>query len=96
MSGNAALPVKKPSRAARAFRALKDRRMAAMLNDRTAEGYVFRTDLRLRPDPGATPVVISTEAALNYYESLGQTWERAACGFRRICLPLGWGLRAGS
>ncbi|MAC90718.1 bifunctional [glutamine synthetase] adenylyltransferase/[glutamine synthetase]-adenylyl-L-tyrosine phosphorylase [Maricaulis sp.] len=48
------------------------------LQDVTAEGYVFRVDLRLRPDPGATPVIISTEAALNYYESLGQTWERAA------------------
>ncbi|OLF72263.1 hypothetical protein AWH62_10525 [Maricaulis sp. W15] len=48
------------------------------LQDVTADGYVFRVDLRLRPDPGATPVIISTDAALNYYESLGQTWERAA------------------
>lgn len=48
------------------------------LQDMTADGYVFRVDLRLRPDPGATPVIISTDAALNYYESLGQTWERAA------------------
>src|SRR4029079_13168306 len=42
------------------------------------DGYVFRTDLRLRPDPGATPLALSTEAALNYYESFGQNWERAA------------------
>ncbi|WP_323762920.1 bifunctional [glutamine synthetase] adenylyltransferase/[glutamine synthetase]-adenylyl-L-tyrosine phosphorylase [Maricaulis sp.] len=48
------------------------------LQDVTADGFVFRVDLRLRPDPGATPVIISTEAALNYYEGLGQTWERAA------------------
>lgn len=48
------------------------------LQDVTADGYVFRVDLRLRPDPGATPVIISTDAALHYYESLGQTWERAA------------------
>src|SRR5262249_59491319 len=34
--------------------------------------------LRLRPDPGATPLALSTEAALNYYESFGQNWERAA------------------
>ena len=38
----------------------------------------FRTDLRLRPDPGATPVAMSTFAAETYYESLGQNWERAA------------------
>ena len=55
------------------------------LNDITADGYVFRTDLRLRPDPGATPVAISTDAALNYYESLGQTWERAAWIKARPC-----------
>jgi len=55
------------------------------LNDITADGYVFRTDLRLRPDPGATPVAISTDAALNYYETMGQTWERAAWIKARPC-----------
>ncbi len=54
------------------------RRMAAMLNDPTADGYVFRTDLRLRPDPAVTPVCLAMEAAERYYESLGRTWERAA------------------
>jgi glutamate-ammonia-ligase adenylyltransferase len=54
------------------------RAMSAMLNDRTAEGYVFRTDLRLRPDPAVTPVCMAAEAAERYYESLGRTWERAA------------------
>ena len=54
------------------------RRMAALLNDSTAEGYVFRTDLRLRPDPAVTPVCMAMEAAERYYESLGRTWERAA------------------
>ena len=54
------------------------RGMSAMLNDRTAEGYVFRTDLRLRPDPAVTPVCMAAEAAESYYESLGRTWERAA------------------
>ncbi len=46
--------------------------------DRTADGYVFRTDLRLRPDAGATPPAISVLAAEIYYETLGQNWERAA------------------
>jgi glutamate-ammonia-ligase adenylyltransferase len=54
------------------------RRLVRILHDRTENGYVFRTDLRLRPDPGATPLAISTEAALVYYESRGQNWERAA------------------
>lgn len=48
------------------------------LSDNTAEGYVFRTDLRLRPDASVTPVCISTGAALAYYEAEGRTWERAA------------------
>ncbi|MEP3055207.1 glutamine-synthetase adenylyltransferase [Ascidiaceihabitans sp.] len=54
------------------------RAMSALLNDLTGDGYVFRTDLRLRPDPGVTPVCMAMEAAERYYESLGRTWERAA------------------
>ena len=54
------------------------RKMAAMLNDITGDGYVFRTDLRLRPDPAVTPLCLALEAAERYYESLGRTWERAA------------------
>ncbi len=61
------------------------RKMAAMLNDRTAEGYVFRTDLRLRPDPSVTPVCLAMAAAESYYESLGRTWERAAYIKARPC-----------
>ncbi len=54
------------------------RMMCGTLSDLTGEGYVFRTDLRLRPDPGVTPVCMAMEAAERYYESLGRTWERAA------------------
>lgn len=54
------------------------RRAMALLSDITGEGYVFRTDLRLRPDPAVTPVCMAMEAAERYYESLGRTWERAA------------------
>ena len=54
------------------------RKMSSMLNDLTGDGYVFRTDLRLRPDPSVTPVCLAMEAAERYYESLGRTWERAA------------------
>ena len=49
-----------------------------LLNDVTQHGYVFRTDLRLRPDPSVTPICVSMSSALEYYESLGRTWERAA------------------
>ncbi len=45
---------------------------------RDADGYVFRTDLRLRPDPAATPPCVSLPTAIAYYESMGQNWERAA------------------
>src|SRR3546814_10623004 len=48
------------------------------MSERTADGYVFRTDLRLRPDPASTPLAMSTRAAEAYYESMGQNWERAA------------------
>ncbi|MBT8456179.1 MAG: glutamine-synthetase adenylyltransferase, partial [Alphaproteobacteria bacterium] len=61
------------------------RRMTALLSEITAEGYVFRTDLRLRPDPAVTPVCLSMEAAERYYESLGRTWERAAHIKARPC-----------
>jgi glutamate-ammonia-ligase adenylyltransferase len=61
------------------------RKMAALLSDRTDEGYVFRTDLRLRPDPSVTPVCLAMEAAERYYESLGRTWERAAYIKARPC-----------
>lgn len=54
------------------------RRLVRILQDRTADGYVFRVDLRLRPDPGSTPLAIPVGAALHYYESRGQNWERAA------------------
>jgi [glutamine synthetase] adenylyltransferase / [glutamine synthetase]-adenylyl-L-tyrosine phosphorylase len=54
------------------------RQLVRIMQDRTGDGYVFRTDLRLRPDPGSTPLAMPVEAALNYYEGRGQNWERAA------------------
>jgi len=54
------------------------RTMVKLMEERTADGYVFRTDLRLRPDPNSTPPAVSMTAAETYYESMGQNWERAA------------------
>ena len=68
------------------------RGLAKLLSDTTADGYVFRTDLRLRPDPAVTPVCLAMEAAERYYESLGRTWERAAYIKAR---PVGGDIAAG-
>ena len=59
--------------------------LVKLIAETTADGYVFRVDLRLRPDAGATQVAISTLAALDYYESQGQNWERAAMIKARPC-----------
>ncbi|MGD1038496.1 MAG: bifunctional [glutamine synthetase] adenylyltransferase/[glutamine synthetase]-adenylyl-L-tyrosine phosphorylase, partial [Roseiarcus sp.] len=52
--------------------------LTRILQERTSDGYVFRVDLRLRPDPAATPIALSIAGASAYYETLGQNWERAA------------------
>ena len=59
--------------------------LSQMLQRRTEDGYVFRVDLRLRPDGNASPIALSTEAAELYYESAGQNWERAALIKARAC-----------
>ena len=51
---------------------------ATLMQERTGDGYVFRVDLRLRPDPSSTPPVVAVPFALTYYEGVGQNWERAA------------------
>jgi [glutamine synthetase] adenylyltransferase / [glutamine synthetase]-adenylyl-L-tyrosine phosphorylase len=61
------------------------RGLVKLMQERTGDGYVFRTDLRLRPDPASTPIAISIVSALNYYESTGQNWERAAMIKARAC-----------
>ncbi|NEY88779.1 [protein-PII] uridylyltransferase family protein [Tabrizicola oligotrophica] len=69
------------------------RKMTALLSDTMAGGYVFRTDLRLRPDASVTPVCLSMAAAYGYYEAEGRTWERAAYIKARPC---GGDLEAGN
>ncbi len=61
------------------------RELVKLLQERTTDGYVFRVDLRLRPDPASTQIAISIPAALDYYESVGQNWERAALIKARPC-----------
>ncbi|HVG52745.1 MAG TPA: bifunctional [glutamine synthetase] adenylyltransferase/[glutamine synthetase]-adenylyl-L-tyrosine phosphorylase [Xanthobacteraceae bacterium] len=56
-----------------------------LLQERTGDGYVFRVDLRLRPDPASTQIAVSVPAALDYYERSGQNWERSALIKARPC-----------
>ena len=61
------------------------RRLSALLQDVTEDGYVFRVDLRLRPDPSSTPAAVNAEMARQYFEAVGQNWERAAYAKARVC-----------
>lgn len=54
------------------------RRIVELLQARDGEGYVLRVDLRLRPSPEVTPIVLPVDAAISYYESQALPWERAA------------------
>ncbi|MFD1627309.1 bifunctional [glutamine synthetase] adenylyltransferase/[glutamine synthetase]-adenylyl-L-tyrosine phosphorylase [Azospirillum griseum] len=74
---DAVVQTPQPDNLARTFiRIARD--LVRIMDEHTKDGYVFRTDLRLRPDPGATPLAVSVSAAEIYYASVGQNWERAA------------------
>ena len=68
-------PTRRPCRGRRAGRAVRalTQRLVKLLQERTADGYVFRTDLRLRPDPASTAIAISTAAALLTTRASGRT-----------------------
>ncbi len=61
------------------------RALVRILQTQTPDGYVFRTDLRLRPDPGVSAVALPVRAAEAYYEAFGQNWERMAFIKARAC-----------
>ncbi|UTH73297.1 bifunctional [glutamate--ammonia ligase]-adenylyl-L-tyrosine phosphorylase/[glutamate--ammonia-ligase] adenylyltransferase [Chromobacterium sp. IIBBL 290-4] len=54
------------------------KRLIALLNDLTADGQVFRVDMRLRPYGDSGPLVMSFAALENYLLSQGREWERYA------------------
>lgn len=54
------------------------RRVIALLSALDGDGYVFRVDMRLRPSPEVSPIVLPVEAAIGYYESSALAWEQAA------------------
>lgn len=53
------------------------KQLVQMFQTQTKDGFAWRVDLRLRPDPGATAIALSYEAAISYYESVARSWERA-------------------
>ena len=61
------------------------RRFMELMQQRTHDGYVQRVDLRLRPSPEVTPIVLPVDAAISYYESQALPWERAAFIRARAC-----------
>lgn len=68
------------------------RRVIELLSALDADGYVFRVDMRLRPSPEVSPIVLPVEAAISYYESSALAWEQAAFIRSRVCAgdrPLG-------
>jgi glutamate-ammonia-ligase adenylyltransferase len=54
------------------------RLVSAAIEQTTADGMVFRVDLRLRPEGRNGPLCNSLAAAETYYETFGRTWERQA------------------
>ena len=54
------------------------REVVRLLSEVTADGFVFRVDLRLRPASEVSPLAIPVEGALTHYESSALAWERAA------------------
>jgi glutamate-ammonia-ligase adenylyltransferase len=68
-----------------AFAVRLTKALSELMQARTGDGYVFRMDLRLRPDPSSTQPAVPVPAALEYYESVGQNWERAAFIKARAC-----------
>lgn len=61
------------------------RRVIELLSALDADGYVFRVDMRLRPSPEVSPIVLPVEAAISYYESSALAWEQAAFIRSRVC-----------
>ena len=53
------------------------RALIQIFQKQTGDGFAWRVDLRLRPDPGATAIALSDGAAISYYESIARSWERA-------------------
>jgi [glutamine synthetase] adenylyltransferase / [glutamine synthetase]-adenylyl-L-tyrosine phosphorylase len=54
------------------------RQLIRLLDEVTADGFVFRVDMRLRPFGDSGPLVLSLTAFANYLQQHGRAWERYA------------------
>ena len=63
------------------------RRLIGIINEPTADGYVFRVDMRLRPYGDSGPLVMSFAALEEYLISQGREWERYAWIKARVIAP---------
>jgi len=64
------------------------RRLISILNELTADGYVFRVDMRLRPYGESGPLVTSFAALEEYLVTQGREWERYAWIKARVISPV--------
>ena len=64
------------------------RKIIALINDMTADGYVFRVDMRLRPYGDSGALVTSFAALEEYLVSQGREWERYAWIKARVIAPV--------
>ena len=53
-------------------------RLINALNEQTGDGFVFRVDMRLRPNGASGPLALSFDAMEQYYQAHGRMWERYA------------------
>lgn len=60
-------------------------RIIQLLDPVTADGFVFRVDMRLRPWGDGSALAMSVDAMETYYERHGREWERYALIKARIC-----------
>lgn len=63
------------------------RKIIRLLNEQSADGFVFRTDMRLRPDGDAGALVLSETALEQYLQLHGREWERYAWCKARVLTP---------
>ena len=69
-------------------------KLIALLNDHTADGQVFRVDMRLRPDGDSGALVASETALEQYLITQGREWERYAWCKARVVTPYANDIRA--
>ncbi|NQZ21203.1 MAG: bifunctional [glutamate--ammonia ligase]-adenylyl-L-tyrosine phosphorylase/[glutamate--ammonia-ligase] adenylyltransferase [Colwellia sp.] len=53
-------------------------KLIAALHQKTADGFVYRVDMRLRPYGESGPLVLTFNAMEDYYQEQGRDWERYA------------------